>query len=730
MPRSNPFGCLLSCVLFTALLIPESGAQVGGISREQMWPAPTADDWKRPCLIPWQRTWADAVALSKATGRPILICVNMDGEIASEHYAGIRYRDPAIAELYKPYVTVIASVYRHNPRDFDEAGRRILCPRFGHVTCGEHIAIEPVLYEKFFDGKRIAPRHIMVELDGKETYDIFYALDTDSVFEAVRTGISERKRSTRPMVKGDRSLEERIASPDNSDRTSVEKAFIEGDHEKRRSILQAAVALGDQAPREILRLALFGLDEDLARMAREALAKTNSPANVELIAEALQAPLGDDERTPLIRALERLGKASARARTLATVNKGLGDVNTTVDAKGWTQALEGGASYAPGPDRAVMAQRLESLDESVRSGDPKRLLDLAEAFLAQAESLPPDRPGARLTIRALLSDALEAARKAEAAGAKGWKLESILTAVHYYSGNVEEARRHAQEAMKNPPLDPRSWDSMVVLGLFAEARREAIRKAVMAGTAWPAAWLKDLDATYDLLAKHPHGDDTQIAAHVDFLTWLRAWRKAARALDQGLKRFPASALLHDRFRRRILRTRGFKALEEAYARLLAQPNAHPKLPWFAGYATLVVAEFHRRKGHRDEAMKAYDRAIAHFQAAIDTNPVEVEDSSRHFIAMAHAGKARIAYETGDDAKALEELLIAFRVRMRSANVLDGLNISAVDTAKMLRARLREAKDTTLLPRLERALADLDEDLLALPAYEGAGPRGSRPSRKN
>jgi len=80
------------------------------ISREEMWPAPTAEDWNRPCLIKWQRTWEDALAVSRETGKPILVCVNMDGEIASEHYAGIRYRDPEIAKLYEPYVCVIASV--------------------------------------------------------------------------------------------------------------------------------------------------------------------------------------------------------------------------------------------------------------------------------------------------------------------------------------------------------------------------------------------------------------------------------------------------------------------------------------------------------------------------------------------------------------------------------------------------------------------------------------------
>src|SRR5688572_23916359 len=74
---------------------------------------PTEEDWAKPCLITWQRTWEDALEVSRETRKAILICVSMDGEPASEHYAGKRYRDPAIAKLYEPYVCVIASVYRH-----------------------------------------------------------------------------------------------------------------------------------------------------------------------------------------------------------------------------------------------------------------------------------------------------------------------------------------------------------------------------------------------------------------------------------------------------------------------------------------------------------------------------------------------------------------------------------------------------------------------------------------
>src|SRR5262247_1181749 len=136
---------LLPGLAVPLILVLAARTQVPGRTREQIWYPPTADDWKKPVLVTFQRTWDDAVALAQQSKRAILICVNMDGEPASEHYAGVRYRQPDIARLYEPYVCVIASVYRHNPRDFDEEGRRIPCPRFGCVTCGEHMAIETVL---------------------------------------------------------------------------------------------------------------------------------------------------------------------------------------------------------------------------------------------------------------------------------------------------------------------------------------------------------------------------------------------------------------------------------------------------------------------------------------------------------------------------------------------------------------------------------------------------------
>ena len=60
--------------LLLALTAGPASAQ-DGQSREEIWYAPTAEDWAKPCLITWQRTWDDAVALALRTGRPLMIAV-------------------------------------------------------------------------------------------------------------------------------------------------------------------------------------------------------------------------------------------------------------------------------------------------------------------------------------------------------------------------------------------------------------------------------------------------------------------------------------------------------------------------------------------------------------------------------------------------------------------------------------------------------------------------------
>ena len=354
-----------------------------GVDREKMWPAPTLESWKRPCLIHWQRTWDDAVAVSKATGKPLMVCVNMDGEVASEHYAGVRYRDPESAALYDPYVCVIASVYRHSPRDFDETGRRVVCPRFGSVTCGEHIAIETVLYQKYFKGQRVAPRHIGVDLaggetDGKETFDIYYAWDTKTIFDNLKATAEQHPDAQLADRHGDRPILERVASRDARDRVAVESAYAQGDHDAKRALLTQALAHPEAAPVDLLREAVFGFDVDLSQLAREALAKSAAPEAIPVINEALRVPMAAPERAALVAALDRLGEQTPRARTLAVVQRGLSTRSQAVDVEAWKKAL----AAPPRANSSVDSPLLARQDQILKFGDAQEQVELAEVFVA------------------------------------------------------------------------------------------------------------------------------------------------------------------------------------------------------------------------------------------------------------------------------------------------------------------------------------------------------------
>jgi hypothetical protein len=745
MPRNRPpapRALVLGLLLFLSRPAAQGGPPpAGGVDREAMWPAPAAEDWERPVAITFERSFEDALALARTTHRPILVCVNMDGEIASEHYAGLRYRDPALAPLFEPYICLIASVYRHTPRDYDEAGRRILCPRFGSVTCGEHIAIEPILYERFFEGQRVAPRHIMLELDGSETYDVFYAWDTASVFEAIQTGIAERKVETRPLPSGDRPLVELVQSPSTSDREALERAFADGSKEERQALLDAAQAAGGEPPVELLRLALYGLDAGQAQTARRLLARSSAPAAVDLIGETLSASLAAVEREELIGALERIGIQVERARTLAVVHRGLARASESLDVDGWRAALADGSA----PARPALPKAFDELAAQVdyagaaaraRPADGALELALAEAWLGlavdpkTANVLGSDPRTKSAYARLQLEDARGAAERARALGEGGWRATAVLALSAYYLGEKQAGYKAAETALSEIPPGETRWSAMALVALFAEGRQQAIAAAVREKTDWPASWMTDVHAAYSVIARHPLGSDLHAVAHHDFLQDFGAAGEARRVLDEGLARFPLSPLLHDRLRSEILASEGAARLEAAYAARLPEAAEGVELGWFRSYTALVSAEFQRRARAPEEARAAYQRGIAGFEAFAAARPAE-RASADHYIALALAGLARIALEADDVELALEQLLASFKRRPEAAANLDGLGISPVGTAQMLRSRCvatgREAEAKAVLAALERLHA-LDPALLELPAFERGGPQPPRSRR--
>jgi tetratricopeptide (TPR) repeat protein len=451
-------------------------------------------------------------------------------------------------------------------------------------------------------------------------------------------------------VRGDRPIVERVASRHVVGREAVEAAYCEGDDAQRRELLAAAALHADAAPTGLLRLAVNGFDADLAAAARRALAQVESPDAVGLIGDALRVAISPQERDALVAALDRMGAQAPKARMLAAAQRGISGRSESIDAQSWIAAIDSDPG-APVPEE--IAARLARQEEILAKGSAAELADLAEAFLARARDGEDDPGFARL----LVLDAQETARHARAAGAYGWRVDALLANAAFLLGDREAARAHAVAAIAEVPARAAGEDAMVVLALLAEARWDAISKASLRKEPWPPEWFTDVHAAYSVLAHHPLGSDGQVAGHHDVLEWLGARGEAARVLARGLARHPDSPTLHERLRGQILREQGIGGLESAYESMLRGADASAHLSWFAGFASVVTAEFHRRAGDEAAALAAYQRAQAHYERCVNLDP-ETGESSAAWIAMIRAGRARLALERGDLESSLEELLAA------------------------------------------------------------------------
>lgn len=117
--------------------------------------------------IDWVGDWDKAFELAKESKRPVMVCFNSkDGEKASEATAKDIYRDPEFVELSKSFVMVVVSTLNHRPTG--------VCPRFGKVTCAEHLQCWRSLaaahgdrfVSAFAQGEMISPQHAWFGTDG------------------------------------------------------------------------------------------------------------------------------------------------------------------------------------------------------------------------------------------------------------------------------------------------------------------------------------------------------------------------------------------------------------------------------------------------------------------------------------------------------------------------------------------------------------------------------------
>ncbi|MCK6460938.1 MAG: HEAT repeat domain-containing protein [Planctomycetes bacterium] len=145
--------------------------------------------------VEWVPDFDKAFELAKERKCPVMVCINSkDGEKASEATAKEIYRDPEFVELSKSFVMVVLSVPSHR-----ETGP---CPRFGIVTCAEHLHCWQALAARYGDrfvsaeakGEMISPQHAWFSADGTLLARKEYWMDKRELLARMRRALEEKEK--------------------------------------------------------------------------------------------------------------------------------------------------------------------------------------------------------------------------------------------------------------------------------------------------------------------------------------------------------------------------------------------------------------------------------------------------------------------------------------------------------------------------------------------------------
>ncbi len=677
-----------------------------------------ADDAQRakPPLIKWQRNLDDALELQKKTGQPLLICVNMDGEPASESLAWFRYRDPEFAQLTEGFVCLIVSPDRHTPIDRSDRGRRVPDPRFGRVIESEHEGIEPVLYERYFKGTRVAPRHVGVAPDGSILFDIYLTNDLTQIDKALAQHGKPAPTVEKPAKQ---VLDDVLGSPDATDRDELEAFAVDGTW--REAFQCAAGALEAkrtvQQP-ELLRLALRHEDPRVVRQALWTAVREPGLVPADLVGEVFRAsapyPLLREALTGAFGRLQRLAatpEEQRRAQRWYLAFDGLGQGSQIVDLDRWRAAFGELQGYAA-PTYSI--DELDPLVEELSEleGEVARSPKDAALRLRQAES---SLRVARILLASgqdpsiALEEAYAAAQAAESAGEASGRAAGIQCWVAFQQNDLAASVAHGARALPALARDPDPSLAPDVLHAFAQARMREIFAASAAGESFEPSWVADVRDAYEALLAHPGGSEKVAIELLGFLGALDARAEQDDAVFRAVQRFPLSAPIHEWVRTVFLRDEGAAGLEARYA---LQPGmSSPALTWFAGLASLVAAERQVGNGANDAALESYARACERMRSSMQAEP-GFADSALHYVCLARAGEARLLAEAQRWDEAATALRDGLTGRAASAGTADGLGHTPAQTAQLVLSGLSGAGLSDQATSLREALQGAGVDLTA------------------
>lgn len=660
-------------------------------------PGLSAADLAQPTLIRWQRSLADAEAVSRATGKPLLICVNADEEPGSQVFAGTKYRDAEFAALVAAYVPIVFATNRHTQKDHDTSGRRIPCTRFGGITCGEHMRDEPLAYERYMNGDRAAPRHIGVSAGGTVLFD------HSGVEDLARVDAALREHGDPVGEEGWRRL---FASRDAIDRAELEEAYLAGDAAMRAELLRAAA----ESTAEPYDLILLGLSEDdptLRWLAIEALGKTAEVRAIDLLLATSREERGGAAE-PLRAALSRLAETEPRARRVLAARRAMALEPRVIRVSAWRAALlSATGTTVPKAQVTDYAAKLKAMRQASEASpeDQELLIRVARMALDFARS---ERSEGR-DPSYLLVDADHYAGLAGERGAAPSVVLELRAHIAFLRGEDRAAGDFAEAALPERLLDPAGRETAALLDVFATSRVRSIYAAEGADEGWPAEWFAEAHAAFRVLAEHPAGTVEQVFVHTDLLLAFELEDERGGALRAALVRYNGSDKVHTRFRSHIVRSRGLPALFDAYDAVRPSVPNLATHDWFGGYGGLVLAEDRMRVGAEEEARAAYEESVRRFDASIAAQP-SFESTANHYVALAMSALARLALGEQDLERAAELAAEAIRRRPASAESRDGFGRTPLFTVQAVRLALESAGREELAKQFAESVLSADADV--------------------
>ncbi len=621
--------------------------------------------------IGWQRDLDDALAISRATGRPLLICVNMDGEAASESLANGRYRDREFARLVSGFVPMLVSPDQHETREHDDFGRRLPDQRFGRVICSEHVDDEPELYARWFSARRVAPRHVGVSTatsEGSVLFDVFLVNDLSVIDDTLRKHGVPIADAPDPTTLDTDAL---LASHDSAFRDALEARFAAAAPDERLRLAGLAMSKERDAQQpELLRMAFRDTDARVRSAAARCFATHvdrftkrtfewfseafraagDDPAATRELIDAVLTPdlwpaNSDPASTPLLRATARNARNLARATAAFEARSTLFDARLRDAIAAAAPAGEDPGVGEDAPDAAEVEAEVErmlqsgAVDDATRERAGDRLLAAARSIIDQGGD-----PGT------LIEDARILLKEAVAGAAPTPTALALLADADERLGDLHVAGVLAARAVNG--LADRAGAPIVVrtLRTFVHARKADLFAALTEAREWPALWLADLRAAHELLLEHPLATEDDAIEALTLLNEMDLRAAQLGVAKRALARFPLSGRVHEFFRFVMLRDFGAQALERAYAELAAPSGHAPEFDWYRALAMLNAAGRDVEDRRTDDALAAYRESAQRFETCAKADPA-IADSSWEWAAQALGSAADIVRARGDAAEA-------------------------------------------------------------------------------